>query len=42
MTMADVHMLGVLNVAELLTGSADLCIGDLECTPVAEFSSGSS
>ena len=32
MTMADVHMLGVPNVAERLTGSADLCTGDLECS----------
>jgi len=31
MTMVDVHMLGVPNVAELLTGSADLCTGDLQC-----------
>ena len=36
MTMADVRMLGVPNVVELLTGSADLCTGDLE------FSTGSS
>ena len=32
MTMADVHRLGVPNMAELLTGSADLCTGDLECS----------
>ena len=30
MTMADVHMLGVPNVATVLTGSADLCTGDPE------------
>ena len=36
MTMADVYMLGVPNVAEFLTGSADLCTGD------PEFSTGSS
>ena len=32
MTMADVHILGVPNVAEFLTGSANLCTGDLECS----------
>ena len=32
MTMADIHILGVTNVAKLLTGSADLCTGDLQCS----------
>ena len=32
MTMADVNILGVPNVAELLTESADLCTLDLECS----------
>jgi len=34
MTMANVHVhvLGVPKVAELLTGSADLFTGDLQCS----------
>jgi len=40
MTIADVHMLGVPNVAELLTGSADLCTGRI--LNIAEFSTSSS
>ena len=32
MTMANVHILGVPNVAKLLKGSADLCTGDFECS----------